>query len=319
MTISIIIAVKHLNENLKECLRHCLNLDYPDYEIIVFPDEAFIFDNPKVKVIATGNISPPRKRDLALKEAKGEVLAFIDDDAYPERSWLGNAAKNFSDPEVAAVGGPAITPESDSLLQKAGGEVYRSFLVSGWQSYRYWPGLRKEVDDYPSCNFMVRSEIFSRLGGFNTNYWPGEDTALCLEITRRLKKKIIYDPTVLVYHHRRQLFIPHLKQIANYALHRGYFVRKFPQTSLRFSYFVPSLFLVFILGGFFLPPDFGWLRSMHILGLGIYALLVSIFSLSRDMRLMYFKQLGIILTHFTYGLFFLKGLFSLRLKEDILK
>jgi len=69
------------------------------------------------------------------------------------------------------------------------------------------------------------------------------------DIVSGLRMKIIYDPEVLVWHHRRELFWPHLKQIGNYALHRGKFAKEFPETSLRLSYFVPTIFLVFLIAG----------------------------------------------------------------------
>src|SRR3989339_437338 len=248
MTVSIIVAVKGDNPNLRECIESCLRLDYPDFEILVLPDNVVTLNYPKTRVIPTGEVTPPIKRDLALAQARGEIVAFLDDDAYPAESWLSMALKHFTDPEIAAVGGPAVTPETDSLMQKASGRVYSSYLMSGHYVYRYLPRPRRFVDDYPSCNFLVRKSILLELGGFNTKFWPGEDTFLCLKIVRDLKKKIICDPEVLVYHHRRGLFKGHLKQIANYALHRGYFVKRFPETSFKFTYFLPSFF---VLGLFF--------------------------------------------------------------------
>lgn len=316
MTVSIIIAVKELNNNLKECLNHCLNLEYSDFEIVVFPDKQFILNNPRVKIVATGAITPAQKRDLAIKEAKGDILAFIDDDAYPDKFWLKQAVRNFKDEDIAAVGGPAITPQEDSLRQRMSGEVFESVLVSGANSLRYRQKSRRLVDDYPSCNFLVRKSVFEELQGFKVDFWPGEDTFLCLGITKKLNKKIIYDPQVLVFHHRRPLFLPHLKQVANYALHRGYFVKRFPETSLRFSYFVPSIFLIFVLAGFFLAIFFAGIRILYFSGLIVYFILALIFSIHKDLRLMPLKLLGIISTHLTYGFFFLKGLLSSKLKEE---
>lgn len=316
MTVSIIIAVKELNDNLKACLEYCLNLDYPDFEVVVFPDEPFAYQDERVRVIPTGKLTPPKKRDFALKEAKGDILAFIDDDAYPTRDWLKNAIIHFQDDKVGAVCGPAITPLSDSILQQASGLVYASFLVSGGFSYRYIPKPKREVDDYPSCNFLVRRDIFVQLGGFRVNYWPGEDTFLCLEITRTLKKRIVYDPQILVYHHRRPLFIPHLGQVANYALHRGYFVKRFPQTSLRLSYFLPSLFLLFLIFGLPLAYSLSWFKIVYVSVMVIYLLLVLIYSISKELRLLSLRFFGIIFTHLVYGLFFFRGLVSGKLKED---
>jgi GT2 family glycosyltransferase len=323
MTVSIIIAVKTWAKNLEECVTKCQQVDYPDFEILILPDTFIGNDLPttfledsKIRVILTGYISVPEKRDMAIKEARGEILAFIDDDAWPQKNWLRDAVENFQDELVAAVGGPAITPHDDTLRQKASGLVYSSFLVSGRFVYRYLPKKRLEVDDFPTCNLLVRKSTLQELGGFRTIFWPGEDTKLCLDITKKLGKKIIYDPRALVFHHRRALFIPHLRQVSNYALHRGYFVKKFPSTSLRVAYFIPSLFLMALLvigiNGLFLSG----IRVMYLGGLSLYLLLVLILSMNRELRLVPLVFFGIIMTHLAYGTYFLKGLFSKHLPEE---
>lgn len=320
MTVSIIIAVKTWQKNLEECVDKCLALEGGDFEVIVLPD----FPPPKVtdcrvRVIPTGQVSPPRKRDLGIRQAKGEIIAFLDDDAYPCREWLIRAREIFSDEAVAAVGGPAITPASDSNAQKASGLVYASAFVSAGFAYRYVPSRRREVEDFPSCNLLVRKAALDALGGFNTAFWPGEDTKLCLEITRTLRKKIVYDPKVLVYHHRRRLFLPHLRQVASYALHRGYFVKRFPATSLRPAYFVPSAALLALLaGGFTVFFSDRW-NVFYLAGVIAYMLLslvAAAVACRKRVSLISLVWPGIVLTHLTYGFFFLKGLLTASLKEE---
>jgi GT2 family glycosyltransferase len=306
-------------------------LDYPDFEILVLPDEpiknrdSYYFcksgNLPKIVavpifVIPTGPVSPAHKRDMALEHARGEIIAFLDDDAYPVKDWLTHAVKYFSDEAVGAVGGPAVTPESDSSMQKASGAVYASVLVSGKYGYRYVPRGKTEVEDYPSCNLLVRKSILLEVGGFNTLFWPGEDTKLCLDITKKLGKKIIYDPGVVVYHHRRPLFKPHLKQISSYALHRGYFVKKYPETSLRIAYFLPSLLVAGLIFGGITSIAFPPFRLIYFLGVYLYVLLVIFFSFSKQIALIPPVFFGIIITHITYGVYFLKGLLSQKLSEE---
>jgi len=319
MTVSIIIAVKTWQKNLEKCVGKCLGIDFSDFEILILPDNPIERElkDERIRIIPTGAISPAEKRDKAVSFAKGDILAFIDDDAYPQKDWLKNAVKNFIDPDVAAVGGPAVTPHEDSLRQKASGLVYASALVSGRYVYRYLPKKKLEVDDYPSCNFLVRKTIMQELGGFKTNFWPGEDTKLCLDITKRLNKKIIYDPEVLVWHHRRPLFIPHLKQVENYALHRGYFVKKYPETSCKLYYFIPTLFLLALLTGGFLSIFLAAFRIIYLLGFSLYLVLVLIFSVSKKLGFIPLIFFGIIFTHFAYGTYFFKGLLSQRLKEEL--
>lgn len=356
MTVSIIVAVKKDNLYLRECIESCLKLDYPDFEILVLPDNDLILNYPKTRVIPTGELTPPLKRDMALSQAKGEILAFLDDDAYPDKDWLTKALRHFESPEIAAVGGPAVTPEADSLRQKASGLVYSSYLMSGQYVYRYLPRPQRFVDDYPSCNFLVRKSVMRELGGFNTKFWPGEDTFFCLKIVRDLKKKIIYDPQVLVYHHRRSLFKGHLKQIANYALHRGYFVKRFPETSFRLTYFLPSFFVLGLFFGRVISLLNPALTSSYFSLIGVYLAIVYIFAVKgnlfvirskssfqippplvggvrgggvsrvsadgwvatakEDFRLIFLVFWGIIFSHLVYGLYFIKGLFSSKLKEE---
>ncbi|MCM8782078.1 MAG: glycosyltransferase [Candidatus Omnitrophica bacterium] len=320
MTVSILIPVKGDNENLRKSIGHCLELDYPDFEIIVLPDAPIVLPyGDKVRVIPTGNVCPAKKRDGAIDKVKGELLAFLDDDAYPRNDWLKNAVIHFSANEVAAVCGPAITPDSDTLQQKASGFIYSSFLASGRHKRRYVPDKLCEVDDYPSCNFLVRKDVFQQVGGFDTTLWPGEDTILCLKITNELNKKIIYDPKVLVYHHRRPLFIPHLKQIKNYSLHRGYFVKRFPDTSLRLSYFIPSIFVLGLISGGIISIFFKTISFFYFGFIAVYLTLVAI-ELFRGISLGVFGVsmvfIGIVLTHLVYGFYFIRGLFSKRLPEE---
>jgi len=178
MTVSIIIAAKTWQKNLEECVARCQELNFSDFEILVFPDEELTPSDcsrmrlESIRVFPTGLVCPAEKRDMVLKYAKGEIIAFIDDDAYSSKDWLKNAEIHFKDEEVAAVAGPAITAQEDNLRQKASGAVYASFLVSGPYTYRYEPKERREVDDFPSCNFLVRKSVLQELDGFHTRFWP---------------------------------------------------------------------------------------------------------------------------------------------------
>jgi len=330
MTVSIVIAVKTCCENLKECVSKCLELGFKDYEIIILPDSNLplegVFSHPKIRIIPTGNVTPPKKRDVGAKYAKGEILAFLDDDAYPNKNWLKEAVNIFKESDsFGCVCGPAITPLNDSILQKGSGLVYASPLVSGNHNIRYISGSRKEVFDFPSCNFLIRKELFNQVGGFDKYFWPGEDTFLCLKILEA-GKKMIYSPRVLVYHHRRKLFKGHLNQIKGYGLHRGYFAKKYPKTSLRFEYFIPSIFVIILLTGGIASLSSSLASGIYSVILIMYLVFILASSLSlvfaaRESRVNRIKLLllmvpGIFLTHITYGIYFLKGLLVERMSEE---
>lgn len=317
-TVSIIIPVKEINDHIRESMPHILALDYDEFEVVIFPDSGSGDAFPRTRIIPTGPAGPAEKRDLALKYARGEVFAFLDDDAYPARDWLRKAVRHFKQPNVAAVGGPAVTPRHDSVWQKASGSVFSSWLASGRYGYRYLPGggLR-EVDDFPSVNLVILRSSFERAGGFDTAYWPGEDTKLCHDLTRKLGERIVYDPEALVFHHRRPLFTGHLRQVGRYAFHRGLFARALPDTSLRPQYFVPSLFVLWLAAGAPLSIVSSSMGALYTLLLSVYFLLVSSESVriglkERDFRVGALSAPGIMLTHLVYGLRFMHGFASRR-------
>ena len=148
-------------------------------------------------------------------------------------------------------------------------------------------------------------------GGFNTQYWPGEDTILCLRIVKDLGKKIVYDPDAVVYHHRRELFLSHLKQIKNYALHRGFFVKKFPENSRKLAYFIPSIFTAGLISGPILGIFFPPLLTLYVLLMAAYfTMTASTQLLSFNFKRILLYTIGVFFTHVIYGIYFVKGLLS---------
>lgn len=324
MKFSIIIPIKEISDYLKESIPVILNLDYKDYEIIIIPNEkpdeipAYL-KNKRIRIIPSGKVSPSIKRDIGAKNSKGEYLAFIDDDAYPEKNWLKVAEDIFKTKEIAAIGGPAITPENDSISQKASGLLFETLFGGGGVSYRYKPAKESfYVDDYPSVNLIVSKKAFFDVGGFDNEFWPGEDTKFCLDLIKK-GYKIWYSHELIVYHHRRKLFKPHLKQIGNYGKHRGYFAKKFPETSFKLTYFAPAIFLI---GNLFLLVlslfSLFFLKLWMILLLTYFILMtIDVFARTSHIRIGFLTVISIFLTHLTYGAMFIIGITSKNFRSTL--
>lgn len=144
-------------------------------------------------------------RNAGIREAGGEILAFMDDDVTVEPTWLQNLTANLRDSEWSGAGG-RILPE-------------QPFSPPPWLSIRGPYGLGGvlalfdrgdnpgELDWVPfGTNMAFRSAMFEKYGGFRTDLGrcgdqllSGEDT----EFGRRLvqaKERLRYEPSAVVYH-----------------------------------------------------------------------------------------------------------------------
>ncbi|MFH1561496.1 MAG: glycosyltransferase family 2 protein, partial [Patescibacteria group bacterium] len=257
---------------------------------------------------------PAQKKDIGVKKAKGNIVAFLDDDSYPSEGWLKSAVDYFKDNQIGAVCGPGLTPPHDNWRKQVSGWMWASPLGSGGAgTYRCWPDRKREVDDYPTFNLIVRKTDFENTGGFDSRFWPGEDTKFCHDLVYKLGKKIIYDPKVLVYHHRRDILGPHLRQLGRYGLHRGFFAKILPKTSRRPGYFLPLIFsLGLLLGPLSLFISRG-LFAFYLLALLLYSGLLLgnsfwVWIKSKSLSIALALIPTIFISHFYYGLMFLMGL-----------
>ncbi len=343
--ISIIIPVKQLTyylifENLPEFEEQT----YRNFEVIVLPNEHAQYDLTLLrkykwlKIVPTGKITrPAEKRNIGLENAKGEIIAFIDDDAYPKSDWLEKAIKAFKK-NLSAVCGPGILPANANLWEKVFDEVITSWFGSGGFVYRFIPEKERFVDDYPSMNFFVRKELFQKLGGFKGDYWPGEDSKLCEEIVYKEKGKILYSPKVIVHHHRRNKLKDFLKQHSNYGFHRGAFFAHGDRNSRRISYLIPTFFLLYLLFVFIyfvfsffsdlntkywiLDTKYLILDTLYIPGIIYLVFMAQLFFKAlldtRNLLVAFLSPIVLFLTHITYGILFIKGYITgWKYKENI--
>jgi len=224
--VAIVIPFKLWDEWLKQCLEHCARQKYRNFECWLIadnpaPDEWADFFNKlslpvEVKVRISGAVNPAKKRNVAMRESDAGIFAFVDADAYPEENWLRHAV-GLLQGEVCAVGGPNLTPPDDPLVRRVPGCIMKSILGYGPAYIRHCSVSRRLVSELPTCNLVVR-----RLEGlfFRENLDTSEDMTLCEDMLKR-GGRILYDPQVVVFHHRRRLFKPFFRQFYNYGVDKA--------------------------------------------------------------------------------------------------
>ncbi len=271
------------------------------------------------EVFQASGCRPSRQRNLAAKEAKGEILYFLDDDSGVCRLALERLLEIFAKRDAAAaVGGPSLCPEDATTLQRIFAALMGSWLVFGPSCARYRQVGRGRVTTEKElilCNLAVRRVEFERLGGFDEGLYPNEENAF-LDRLAREGRALWYDPDLLVYRYPRGTVAAFLVMFFRYGRGRGEQVRRHPSWGSVLN-FAPALFVLWlaVLAGWCLVSE-SWgepWRSPMAWPLWLYAALMACLSL----KIAY--SLGIVagvlaapfagLAHCAYGIGLWKGLF----------
>jgi len=307
--VSIIIPTQSFDARTKECLAGCEQLDYPDYEIIIIPDElsSETIDTGRRRWLAAA-VLPGEKKNRGVSIARGEICAFIDSDAYPAPDWLKNGVRYLLSPENGAVGGPNLTPPHDNLSQKLCGLILSSLLALGKFSLRYRKAKLYYPLELPSCNLLVKKKLFQELKGFNTRLLTAEDASLSFEITRQ-GYRLVYAPDVVVYHHRRPVFRKYFWQIFCYGRDKRALLQSLPLREItgRLCYYllpvaIPAGVLCLLMT--IISPV---LRPVFVPVFSVYFLSVLAESIYLGKRWWLLVGWGIIGTHFSYSYGFWSG------------
>lgn len=207
----------------------------------VMPDDA------RYEVLLAEGNAPSRQRNLAAHEAVGEVLYFLDDDSLMNPENFALCSDGMSNPAVAVVGGPSITPAGDSWQQQLFGSALASAFGSGAVSHRYRAqGETRETTDKELilCNLAVRRSVFMALGGFNECLYPNEENEF-LDRVRSAGHKLLHNPSMLVFRSQRRTLKAFIRQMFSYGRGRGQqslITSSYPVTS-----FIPLFFVAYLL------------------------------------------------------------------------
>jgi GT2 family glycosyltransferase len=210
-TVSVIIITYARPGYVSDCLLHLRSLDTAPHQIIVVdgsPDartrELISADHPDVVYLRNelGKGTMSESRQIGLAAATGDVVSYIDDDAYVAADWLDRMVEAYADPTIAGVGGRAdngIDGESRVGLGSIGrllpnGDITGFFAAD--------PGRRIDVDHFLGANQSYRRATLLAIGGIRGNY-PGtclrEESDTCLRL-RQAGYRLTFDPKVLVRH-----------------------------------------------------------------------------------------------------------------------
>jgi GT2 family glycosyltransferase len=164
---------------------------------------------PAVKLIRLPRRTlPGPARNLGIREAVGDILAFTDADCIPERRWLEKMVHEQAKDESAAVGGAVLNARPLNPVAWGG------YLLEFSERLPNFP--RRFVDILPTCNVSFKRWIFERYGLFPEDLWPSEDHIFSWHLMQA-GEPLLFNPDIQVHH----IFRPHLGAFLQHQLRLG--------------------------------------------------------------------------------------------------
>ncbi len=223
--ISVVVCTYNGAHNIRDCLKGLCQLDYPNFEVIVVNDgstdaTAAIVQEYDVRLINTEQCGLSRARNTGMEAATGEIIAYIDDDAYPDPHWLTYLAATFMRTSHAGVGGPNIAPLGDGFIADcvahAPGNPTHILLTD------------QQAEHIPGCNMAVRKSCLEAIGGFDPQYrTAGDDVDVCWRLQQQ-GGTLGFSPAAAVWHHRRKTVRAYWKQQCGYGRAEALLEAKWP-------------------------------------------------------------------------------------------
>lgn len=203
---SIIVCTYNRKRKLERCLKSIFNLCYPKdrFEVIIVDGgstdgtiELIRKKYDKIKLLVENKPGLSHARNTGVRNSKGDIIAFTDDDCIVDKQWLRALASSFCTKNVIGVGGPVYLRYPQLVPCK--------FLVEGALGL-YNPGnKRRRIDKLIGANFAFKKEAFNitffdtDLGRKGSRLFGLEDLDFCWKLRKR-GYDLVYIPTAVVYH-----------------------------------------------------------------------------------------------------------------------
>jgi GT2 family glycosyltransferase len=205
---SVIVPTFNRPAALERCLTSLAAQDFPvsGYEIIVMNDGGVSLAAETVECLRQKNslvlLEQPNRgqgaaRNRAASQARGEFLAFIDDDCAASPAWLSTIYECLQSESHLVVGGRTRCGLPGNSFALAN-EILIDFL---YDYYHLAPGEKSQPPFFTSNNLALSRAAFQAVGGFDERLRGAEDRDLC-ERLHAAGCSLYYTPSALVYHYQ---------------------------------------------------------------------------------------------------------------------
>jgi len=276
--------------------------------------QALDYPSEKLQILLARGRQPSAQRNTGMRQARGELIYFLDDDSVPRPQNLKLAVKHFQQASIKMVGGPNVCPDDAPWLEKVFALVLSSWALGPSRARYTALGRSRETSEKELilCNLVARRAALLELGGFNEALYPNEENALMDELQKR-GGKLLYDPDLVVERRPRPNLKAFARMLMTYGRGRAEQFRLHPTFGSALN-FVPPLFVLYVVVTacvFVFAPVFG---RILLAPLGLYGLVVlgqaAVLATKANVTRSLAAVPLMILTHLLYGFGFWRGLFT---------
>jgi glycosyltransferase involved in cell wall biosynthesis len=217
LTCSVVVCTHRRSAYLPGLLAALGHLDPQPLEVIVVDndpgerDSRAIIEGAGARYVREDARGLDNARNAGMRAARGDLIAFTDDDCLPPPGWLSRLPEHFASASVAAVTGPGFAAELDTPSQlrfELEGGFNRGFrrAVHDWMTISPLDAARVGV----GANMTFRASALRELaGGFPPELDTGTSTRSAGDLYAlyrllRLNRRIVYDPATWVLHRHRR-------------------------------------------------------------------------------------------------------------------
>ncbi len=314
--VSIVVGIRNEEKFIEECIESLLNLDYPRdfYEIIIVDGMSTdktrdIVQRYPVRLLLNERKNVAAARNLGVKNARGELIAFTDGDCKADPQWLKSLVREMQDApdDVVCFGGPNLIFDTDPVFGRVVGYAQETFLGSGGSAQSKNSTKKHYVSSLPNCNAMYKKAAIQEVGGFDERFVVGQDGDLNYRINKK-GNKFLYIPEAQVLHHRRGTLRSFSTRMFKYGMWMAELFKKHGEF-VRWYAFLPSIAIVFAVTLLIAYVKYSSSGLLLLALMAVYFILVIVTSIqvTHKMRSMYglFSLFIIPVQHIAYGLGFL--------------
>lgn len=205
-SVSILVPACNEGKGIEGAIQSLLDLDYPNYEIIVVSDGstddtveraqkwAGRQDGVQVQVLDTGmNVGKASALNLGIKNSRHEIIVCMDADSRLEPQSVRRGVAHFVNPDVSAVAGNVKVVNRNGLLTKMQALEY----LEGLNLVRRAQGYFQCVNIIPGPMGFFRREVLEEVGGYESDTFA-EDCDLTVKLLSQ-GKLINYEPEAVAW------------------------------------------------------------------------------------------------------------------------